>query len=163
MRAWGLPEEFWVQEREQRSPADKWWHSVQRHPVRAPSHFARRGRCWTPKAHLQPIFYAAHQDVHRLDLWKQELWINANLKEKCELYLRNIVHFAAAPARESTVKICEQHRISRIFDSIHITLRRQESSSTQGNANAEDLCEIFKLQKFKLFQKTSQGFWKVFF
>ena len=57
-----------------------------------------------PKLHLQFIVDAVHQGVHRLDLRKQELRIIANIKEKCELYLRNIVHFAAAPPRERHAK-----------------------------------------------------------
>ena len=48
--AWRLPEEFWVQERVQRSLAEKSWQAVLRHQVRAPSHFTRRGRCWAHKA-----------------------------------------------------------------------------------------------------------------
>ena len=62
-------------------------------------------RCATdaesPKLHLQHIVDAAHQGEHHQDLRKQELQIIANIKEKCELYLRNIVHFAAASPRES--------------------------------------------------------------
>ena len=86
MRAWGLPEEFWVQERVQRSQAEKSWQPVRRHPLRVPSHhFAPRCECWfiaeRPKlhpiidaAHLQPIVNAANpsQDAHRQD------WRNGN-------------------------------------------------------------------------------------
>ena len=66
-----------------------------------------------PKLHLQPIVDASHQDAHRpdllkqelqTDLWKQELLINANIKEKCSLYLQNIVHFTAKTPHESTAK-----------------------------------------------------------
>ena len=63
-----------------------------------------------PKLHLQPIANAEHQGVHSRDLRKQELWKIAKqelwiiAKGKCELYLRNLVHFTAKLPRESTAK-----------------------------------------------------------
>ena len=104
MRAWGLPEEFWVQEKVQRSQAEKLWQAVR--DIQFGRQVISRGAADAerPKLHLQPNVFAAHQGVHRRDLRKQELRIIAKIKEKCEIYLRNIVHFAAKPPRESTAK-----------------------------------------------------------
>ena len=56
------------------------------------------------KLHLPPNVFAEHQGVHCRDLRKQELLKIVKIKEKCEIYLRNVVHFAAKPPRESMAK-----------------------------------------------------------
>ena len=131
-------------------------------------------RCATdaesPKLHLQHIVDAAHQGEHHQDLRKQELQIIANIKEKCELYLRNIVHSAAAPPRKVRQKTREKHRISRIFDresvgeipptkgSANTSLRTREFPPTKRSAHTEEFekyCESLSIaQKIrKVFAK----------
>ena len=68
-----------------------------------------------PKLHLQPNVFAAHQGVQRRVLRKVGLQIIAKIKEKCEIYLRNIVHFAAKPPRESTAKTIVFCGFSTVF------------------------------------------------
>ena len=166
MRAWGLPEEFWAQERgEQRSPAEKLWQAIRAQNI---THCAADAE--SPKLHLQHIVDAAHQGEHHQDLRKQELQIIANIKEKCELYLRNIVHSAAAPPRKVRQKTREKHRISRIFDresvgeipptkgSANTSLRTREFPPTKRSAHTEEFekcCESLSIaQKIrKVFAK----------
>ena len=103
-------------------------------------------------------------DAESRDLRKQELIIIAKIKEKCEIYLRNIVNFAAnllAKVRQTTG---EKHSVSRIFHSFCTTRRRGAFTPTTGytgSANTDEFCKI--LRKSKLFAKFSQGFRKSFF
>ena len=126
MRAWGLPEEFWVQERVQRSQQNRGKPCADI-PGQLGCQVISRGAADAkrPKLHLQPIVNEGHQGAHRSDLRKQELRIIANITEECELYLHNILHFAAAPPRESTVICITFSRFSTI-------------PPTEGSANNEE-------------------------
>ena len=101
MRAWGLPEEFWVQERVQRSQRNrgKPCADIQLGCQVTPRVILRGAAdAERPKLHLQLIVNEGHQGAHRSDLWKQELRIIANITEECELYL----HFRLFPPTEGS-------------------------------------------------------------
>ena len=51
-----------------------------------------------------PNVFSTYQGVHRRDVRKQELQTIVIVKEKCEVYLRDIVHLAVKSPLESTVK-----------------------------------------------------------
>ena len=126
MRAWGLPEEFWAQERVQRLPGEKSWQAVRwiqfgRQVISRGAEDAER-----PKFHLQPVVDVAHQGAHRQDLRKQELRTIAKIKVTFELYLQNIVHFAAETPRESTAKNTQKASSFADFWQFSTTCRRVE-------------------------------------
>ena len=167
MRAWGLPEEFWVQERVQRSPAEKSWQAALRHPVQAPdiSRCAAFREAECPKFHLQAIVDAAHQGAHSPDLQKQGLQKIANIKKKCKFYLHNIVYSAAKPPSKSTAKNKRKALHFWNFYSICTTLYRREFH----RRNSPLLRVVRILQNFSkyivkvlAFSKDLQGFAKFF-
>ena len=167
MRAWGLPEEFWVQERVQRSPAEKSWQAALRHPVQAPdiSRCAAFREAECPKFHLQAIVDAAHQGAHSPDLQKQGLQKIANIK-KCKFYLHNIVYSAAKPPSKSTAKNKRKALHFWNFYSICTTLYRREFHRRNSPLlrvvrilqNFSKYCESFSIQqRFARFCKVFYG------
>ena len=165
MRAWRLPEEFWVQESVLRSPAEKSWQAVLRHQIRAPSHLTRRGRCWTHKASSPAHCRRGASRCSSPGLVKTEFANNCEYQGKEWIISAK---YRAFGSKTSSWTYGEMHSISRIFDCIRTTLRRGEfpvcgipPSVTEGGANTVEFCEI--LRKFKLFARFSQGFRKGFF
>ena len=76
-------------------------------------YYALRGGCWKPKASSPAHCRRGTSMWASPDLRKQELQIIANIKEKYELYLRNIVHFAAAPPRQNNGALLESWATTR--------------------------------------------------
>ena len=133
MHAWRLPKEFWVQERAQRSQAEKLWQAVLRHPVLAPSHFEQCCRCWTPKASS-----SAHSQ-RCTSRCKLSVFAKTQIGNICEyqgkvqiisacISQQNLLaKFSAKILRNASLrKYGEMHRVSRIFDCISTSLSRGE-------------------------------------
>ena len=149
MRAWGLPEEFWVQERVQLSPSEKSWQALRRSQFRGKAISRGTAIAERPKLHLQPIIDAARQGAHRLDLRKQELWIIGITKEKCELYF-----ILCVSQQNSLQKYGENHAKSIAFGGISTifalpvvggnTCCRGKFPLTTGSANTEEICELLR-------------------
>ena len=137
MRAWRLPEEFWVQERVQRSPAEKSWQAMLRHQVRAPSYLTRRGRCWTHKASSPPHCRRSASRCASPGFAKIGFANNCEYQGKVRILSSR---YRAFRSKTSSRTYGEMHRIARSFDR---------------NA-AEDFCEICESSSF------SRGFCKAF-
>ena len=95
------------------------------------------------------------------DLQKQalELRIISKIREKWEIYLRNIVHFAAKPPSKSTSK--NTRKVSHFADFpqfLHCAFTPCAFTPTTGSANTEEFCEI--LRKSELFERFLQFFLK---
>ena len=124
-----------------------------RHPVRAPSHFGRCCECWAPKASspaqcLRGASRCASQGFAKTGVAKI-----AKIKEKCEIYLRNIVHFAAKPPRESTAKTIVFCWFSTVFAQLVVGVITPLRRVVRKLRNFAKYCESLSF---------SQGFRKVF-